>query len=130
MQFLFVWLIYYTFSCVILFIYWFLNRFLHERLVHQNFRKRIVVAKFSYLNLYSSFWFSLFQSFILQTKVYIVLVLVFHIHIPFYDLFLSQTNNHCTTVVFFFSQKKKVQYNGFPSNVFLRLWLVYLSLFL
>ena len=39
LQFLFVWLIYYTFCCVISLIYWFLNRFFHETLVDQNFGK-------------------------------------------------------------------------------------------
>ena len=39
MQFLFVWLIYCTFSCVISLIYWFLNRLFHETLVDQNFGK-------------------------------------------------------------------------------------------
>ena len=66
LQFLFVCLMYYTFCCVVSLIYWFLNRLFHETLVNQNFGK----AKLFYLNLYPSFWFLLFQSFILQTNVY------------------------------------------------------------
>ena len=38
-QFLFVWFIYYTFSCVVSLIYWFLNRFFYETLVDQSFGK-------------------------------------------------------------------------------------------
>ena len=42
LQFLFVWVIYYTFSCVTLLIYWFFNRFFHETRVDQSFGKLLL----------------------------------------------------------------------------------------
>ena len=59
---------------------------------------------------------------------YFVLVLVFPIDVSFYDVLFSQQKWKRTS--FLSKEKKKNAYNGFSSNLILRLWLLYLSLFL